>query len=88
MPPVTNDRRDAHGVQATSTVRPSGTGHPYPATAAMVVGDFNGDPHADLAVVVNSSDGVAVLLGKADGSFTCARGSRPTCSRRGWWCAT
>lgn len=50
------------GRSGTTPVRPTSA---YPATAAMVVGDFNGDPHADLAVVVNSSNGGAVLLGKA-----------------------
>jgi tetratricopeptide (TPR) repeat protein len=36
---------------------------------ALATGDFNGDGHADLAVVTRSPDGVTILLGQPDGSF-------------------
>ncbi len=54
----------------------SGTGslktYPLPGGASTVsTADFNGDGHADLAVVYSgtSSNGVAILLGNGDGTF-------------------
>ena len=35
----------------------------------MVVGDFNGDGHADLAVANVKDNSVSVLLGNGDGTF-------------------
>lgn len=40
---------------------------------AMVVGDFNGDGKADLAIanaLVDSAGGLTILLGNGDGTFT------------------
>ncbi len=41
----------------------------------VVVQDFNGDGHADLAVVNITSDDVSILLGNGDGTFAQASGS-------------
>jgi len=37
---------------------------------SVVVGDFNGDGSADLAVANNSDDTLTILLGKGNGKFT------------------
>jgi sugar lactone lactonase YvrE len=42
-------------------------------TKSMVVGDFNGDGKLDLAV--GESNGISIILGAGDGSFTQASGS-------------
>ena len=42
---------------------------------SVIVGDFNGDGKADLAVVNNSDDNVTILLGVGDGTFTPATNS-------------
>jgi hypothetical protein len=36
----------------------------------VAVGDFNGDRQLDLAVVINGSETVSILLGHGDGSFS------------------
>ena len=41
----------------------------------LTVQDFNGDGHADLAVVNITSDNVSILLGNGDGTFAQASGS-------------
>ena len=41
---------------------------------AVVVGDFNGDGKADVAVALGSSRSVAVLLGNGNGTFQAAVG--------------
>src|SRR5215469_7280738 len=47
---------------------PVGT-HP----AAIVVGDFNGDGKADLAVANSGGNDISILLGNGDGTFQQAR---------------
>ena len=57
------------------TVDPNG---PFPAGTepwSLVVGDFNADGHADIAVASVSSNDVTVLLGNGAGMFTAAAGS-------------
>jgi hypothetical protein len=53
---------------------PSATSLPVPCSyiqypASLVVGDFNGDGILDLALPSGCNNGVAVLLGKGDGTF-------------------
>ena len=53
------------------------TGSPFAvgtSPRSVVVGDFNGDGVADLAIANNSSDNVTVLLGNGAGGFSAATG--------------
>lgn len=40
-----------------------------PANCSVIVADFNGDGHPDLAVVCGGSANIAILLGRGDGTF-------------------
>ena len=51
----------------TATAASPGTGI---APASIIVGDFNGDGKADLAVANNGDNTVTILLGNGDGTFT------------------
>ncbi|WP_263355404.1 FG-GAP-like repeat-containing protein [Acidicapsa acidisoli] len=48
---------------------------PYP--LAMAAGDFNGDGILDLAMVVQNSDTLTILMGKGDGTFSAAQSNPP-----------
>ena len=49
-----------------------------PLPSQPVVGDFDGDEIADLAVAVENGDAVALLLGRGDGTFAPSAPSLPT----------
>jgi hypothetical protein len=53
----------------TATASPATTGNN---PASIVVGDFNGDGNADLAVANEGSNTITLLLGNGDGTFTAA----------------
>jgi hypothetical protein len=56
------------GAGFVAAASPKTGNNPYSA----VIGDFNGDAKADLAVANDASDTVSVLLGNGDGTFTAA----------------